>query len=76
MRARWLAPLLLALAAGCAWAADADRGVLRVCADPDNLPYSRADGSGFEDRLARLLATELDMDLQYAWLPDRRGFVR
>ncbi|MBK0394527.1 quinoprotein dehydrogenase-associated putative ABC transporter substrate-binding protein [Ramlibacter algicola] len=50
--------------------------VLRVCADPDNLPYSRADGSGFENRIARLLAMDLGVDLQFAWLPDRRGFVR
>jgi quinoprotein dehydrogenase-associated probable ABC transporter substrate-binding protein len=50
--------------------------VLRVCADPDNLPYSHQDGSGFEDRIARVLAQELGVQLQYAWLPDRRGFVR
>jgi quinoprotein dehydrogenase-associated probable ABC transporter substrate-binding protein len=67
------APLLVG---GPADAADAPRDVLRVCADPDNLPYSRADGTGFEDRIARVLAEELGMDLQYAWLPDRRGFVR
>jgi mxaJ protein len=50
--------------------------VLRVCADPDNLPYSRADGSGFENRIARVLAIDLGVALQFAWLPDRRGFVR
>lgn len=49
---------------------------LRVCADPDNLPYSHADGSGFENRIAQLLASDLGLPLQYAWLPDRRGFVR
>jgi mxaJ protein len=49
---------------------------LRVCADPDNLPYSRADGSGFENRIAELVAAELHRPLEYAWLPDRRGFVR
>jgi mxaJ protein len=27
---------------------------LRVCADPDNLPLSHADGSGFENRIARV----------------------
>jgi mxaJ protein len=55
-----------------AFAADS----LRVCADPDNLPYSRADGSGFENRIAELIAAELKRPLEYAWLPDRRGFVR
>lgn len=49
---------------------------LRVCADPDNLPYSREDGSGFENRIAQLAASDFGMKLHYAWLPDRRGFVR
>jgi mxaJ protein len=49
---------------------------LRVCADPDNLPYSHEDGSGFENRIAQLLADDLKLPLQYEWLPDRRGFVR
>lgn len=49
---------------------------LRVCADPENLPYSRADGSGFENRIAQLIASDFGVPLQYAWLPDRRGFVR
>src|SRR5205085_2322736 len=55
-----------------AFAAD----TLRVCADPDNLPYSREDGSGFENRIAQLLADDMKLPLAYAWLPDRRGFVR
>src|SRR5689334_22317676 len=49
---------------------------LRVCAEPDNLPFSRADRSGFENRIAELLATELGAHLVYAWRPQRRGFVR
>jgi mxaJ protein len=49
---------------------------LRVCADPDNLPFSHEDGSGFENRIAQLLADDLKLPLQYEWLPDRRGFVR
>ena len=49
---------------------------LRVCADPDNLPYSRQDGSGFENRIAALAAQDLGVPLRYEWLPDRRGFVR
>lgn len=65
--------LLLALAAGAAWSQPA---ALRVCADPDNLPFSREDGSGFENRIAQLLASDLGRQLEYAWLPDRRGFVR
>lgn len=51
-------------------------GELRVCADPDNLPFSHAEESGFENRIARLLAAELDRTLAYTWHPQRRGFVR
>jgi mxaJ protein len=69
---RRAAAFILALAAIRAFAADE----LRVCADPDNLPYSRADGSGFENRIAELVAADLQRPLAYAWLPDRRGFVR
>jgi mxaJ protein len=49
---------------------------LRVCADPDNLPFSHEDGSGFENRIARLVAEEMRAELRYEWLPLRRGFVR
>ena len=49
---------------------------LRVCADPDNLPYSNAAGEGFENRIATVLAGELHADLRYTWLPQWRGFVR
>jgi len=51
-------------------------GELRVCADPDNLPFSHAEESGFENRIATLLAAELDKTLAYTWHPQRRGFVR
>ena len=64
---------LLLLAAAAAWA---QAPALRVCADPDNLPFSREDGSGFENRIAQIVADDLGMPLEYAWLPDRRGFVR
>jgi mxaJ protein len=69
------AALLLAMA-GFAGAAAAQPQALRVCADPDNLPYSRQDGSGFENRIAELVAADFGLPLEYAWLPDRRGFVR
>jgi mxaJ protein len=71
---------VLVLAWACAGAALADGPpqpqALRVCADPDNLPYSKQDGSGFENRIAELLAQDLKLRLEYEWLPDRRGFVR
>ena len=57
-------------------AAAAQAAPLRVCADPDNLPYSHQDGSGFENRIAALVAQDFGVPLEYAWLPDRRAFVR
>jgi len=51
-------------------------GPLRVCADPDNLPFSRADATGFENRLATMLADALGTKARFYWWPQRRGFVR
>ena len=50
--------------------------VLRVCADPDNLPFSNRGGEGFDNRIAALLAQDLGDSLAYVWWPQRRGFVR
>jgi quinoprotein dehydrogenase-associated probable ABC transporter substrate-binding protein len=58
-----------------ATAADSVRA-LRVCADPDNLPYSNDRLEGFENRIAEIVAKELNADLQYTWYPQRRGFIR
>ena len=52
------------------------RRVLRVCADPNNLPFSNRREEGFENRLMKLVADDLDADLQYTWWAQRRGFVR
>jgi mxaJ protein len=49
---------------------------LRVCADPNNLPFSDSARAGFENRIADLVADELDRDVQYTWWAQRRGFVR
>src|SRR3954447_18917186 len=50
--------------------------VLRVCADPNNLPFSNSRGEGFEDRIAGLLARDLHARLEYTWWAQRRGFIR
>lgn len=50
--------------------------VLRVCADPNNLPFSNARGEGFENRIAALLADELGATVEYTWWAQRRGFIR
>jgi mxaJ protein len=66
--------LTAALCAGC------HRGspprVLRICADPNNLPFSNRAGEGFENRIAELLAADRRAGLDYTWWPQRRGFVR
>ena len=51
-------------------------GVLRVCADPNNLPFSNERGEGFENKLAELLAQELGERVEYTWWAQRRGFFR
>lgn len=51
-----------------------EAGVLRVCADPDNMPFSNDSGQGFENKLAELLAKTWNSKLEYAWWPVRRGF--
>lgn len=50
--------------------------VLRVCADPDNLPFSNRRGEGIENRLAELVARELGARLETTWWPQRRGYLR
>jgi len=52
------------------------KAALRVCADPNNLPFSNMRGDGFENRIASLLARDLGRPLAYFWLPQRRGFIR
>ena len=49
---------------------------LRVCADPSNLPFSNQQGEGFENKIAVLLAHDLNLTLSYTWFPDSQGFVR
>jgi quinoprotein dehydrogenase-associated probable ABC transporter substrate-binding protein len=53
-----------------------DPKVLRVCADPNNLPYSNEKGEGFENKLAELFAAKLGKRLAYTFYPQATGFVR
>ena len=53
-----------------------DPKVLRVCADPNNLPFSNEKGEGFENKFVELLAQKLDRKLAYVWYPQSVGFVR
>jgi mxaJ protein len=49
---------------------------LRVCADPNNLPFTNQRGEGFENRIADLLARDLGTTVEYTWWAQRRGFLR
>jgi quinoprotein dehydrogenase-associated probable ABC transporter substrate-binding protein len=53
-----------------------DPKVLRVCADPSNLPFSNEKGEGFENKIMELMAAKLDKKLAYVWYPQATGFVR
>src|SRR5688572_2938883 len=72
--------VLLACAA-FAGTADAQQGVpagdvLKVCADPNNLPQSDRAGAGYENKLAEALAKDLGRKVEYTLFPQRQGFVR
>jgi quinoprotein dehydrogenase-associated probable ABC transporter substrate-binding protein len=53
-----------------------DPKVLRVCADPRNMPFSSEKGEGFENKLAELFAEKLQKKLDYMFFPQATGFVR
>jgi quinoprotein dehydrogenase-associated probable ABC transporter substrate-binding protein len=53
-----------------------DPKVLRVCADPRNLPFSNEKGEGFENKLAEFFATKLQKKIDYMYFPQATGFVR
>lgn len=53
-----------------------DPKVLRVCADPSNMPFSDQSEAGFENKLAALVAKKLGKSLTYTWYPQSLGFVR
>lgn len=63
--------LMLALAAAPAGAAE-----LRVCADPNNMPFSNAKGEGFENKLVERIAADRGETVRYTWWAQRRGNVR
>ena len=49
---------------------------LRVCSDPENMPFSNQKLEGFENRIASLIAKELGTTVSYVWWGQRRGFIR
>ncbi|CAH2892702.1 MAG: Bll6196 protein [uncultured Paraburkholderia sp.] len=55
---------------------DGADGVLRVCADPNNMPLSNNKGEGYENRIASEMASDFGYKLEYTYFPQRMGFVR
>jgi quinoprotein dehydrogenase-associated probable ABC transporter substrate-binding protein len=53
-----------------------NRRVLRVCADPANMPFSNEKSEGFENKIADIVADELKLPVEYTWFPQATGFVR
>ena len=71
-----MAGLLLLAMPTIAAARPASPEPLRVCADPNNLPFSNSRGEGFENRIAALVARELGRPVEFVYAPELRGFVR
>lgn len=76
----WLLQALCLLCMTWPLLAKADSGTpartLRVCAHPDNLPFSAQDESGFDNRIARIIADELKARLEFTWFQPQHGLVR
>jgi quinoprotein dehydrogenase-associated probable ABC transporter substrate-binding protein len=53
-----------------------DRSELKICADPNNLPFSNEKKEGFENKIAELIGNELGLPVDYVWFPQVIGFVR
>lgn len=52
------------------------RESLKVCADPNYMPFSHKDKSGYENQIATLIGKELNLPVKYTWFPQRMGFIR
>jgi len=86
MNKLWIASLALACGAVCLPAAAQDaqdvnkqppaRQALRVCQDPNNLPFSNVEGAGIENRIAEVFGKALGLPVQYYSFPQRLAFIR
>ena len=76
MRALWAWAIVSIVLTGCSGAAATAVDPLRVCSDPNNLPFSNRAGEGFENRIAELVAADLGTSVTYTWWAQRRGFLR
>ena len=69
-------PIRTILALALLAASGAQARELRVCADPNNLPFSNRAGEGFENRISEIVARDLGATITYTWWAQRRGFLR
>jgi len=53
-----------------------ERPLLRVCADPNNLPFSNQNEQGLENKLAQIVAHDLSADLKYVWFSEHKNFLK
>src|SRR5215510_14238685 len=67
-------PVLLCSLSGRAPAEDAKQ--LRVCGDPNNLPFSNEKLEGIENKIADVVAKDLGLKLVYTWWPHQRGVIK
>jgi mxaJ protein len=75
MSLRFLRPLVFLVACASALASAAATP-LRICADPDNLPFSNRSSMGFDQRVVVLVAHDLGRTPVFVWTRSRRGFLR
>jgi mxaJ protein len=75
-RIRLFSFLVAMLAPVTTMAGQHDGNKLRVCADPNNMPFSSSAQTGFENKLAALIAQKLGKTVAYTWWAQRRGFIR
>jgi mxaJ protein len=52
------------------------QSTLRVCQDPNNMPFSNSQGQGIENKLAELLGQAWGVPVSYYAFPQRMGFIR
>jgi len=66
-----------ALVAPQAQAATAqEKGILRVCADPNSMPFSNQAGEGLENRIAEMMAKDFGWKVEFFFFPQRMAFFR
>ena len=71
----WVLQAAIPLATALCCAA-ADQHTLRICADPNNLPFSNQKEEVLENRLAQLISQDLSADLKYVWFSERKNFLK